>query len=248
MSEQTTLDPSADNPGGEAQRPEWLPDNFTRPEDLVKSYQESQRKISEQGQRLAAIEENYNDLLERMEAQPQRPAVDPNSERERLMEAFESDPIGTMAFVAQQVAAQQVGQFAQQTQQQLAPQKSAQAEIIADFATRELGTRYSDFEAYQEKMADKIREQPWLYPEDQITTPAQAAGVLDNIYKMVKAEDLMSGSTIANQVAQQQAQAKQLAQTASGAGVRPPSPDDDKAYWDRVKAAGPKPYWQGLDG
>jgi hypothetical protein len=36
-------------------RPEWLPDNFTKPEDLATSYKELQAKMTQQAQELAAL-------------------------------------------------------------------------------------------------------------------------------------------------------------------------------------------------
>lgn len=65
-------EPLTEEPGTEAveaepERPDWLPQQFQSPEDLAKSYQHLQRKLTEQGQEISALRdqiENSDDARE----------------------------------------------------------------------------------------------------------------------------------------------------------------------------------------
>jgi hypothetical protein len=71
----------------EAQRPEWLPENFQNPEALVQSYRELGGKLTEQGTRLNQMQQELEQLRQKPE-EPDQPAqleADPN-----LMSAAEA--------------------------------------------------------------------------------------------------------------------------------------------------------------
>lgn len=226
--------PEANNP--EDERPDWLPENFKSPDDLVRSYQEAQNKIREQGTQLNALNENYTHLsqqIEEMAAAQNTPTVDPSDVQAQWYTAYEQDPIGTMAALAQQVAQQTVQQQAQQQSQQLAPLQQAQAALVAQHATNELQRRYPDFDQERPRIAQEIDNNPLFQNEEIWNNPTTAAAALDQAYRLVKGSDLLSGNiTVAGYNAEQ---AKIAAQTATGGNPRPEPAQPDP--WEAVKNA-----------
>jgi hypothetical protein len=63
--------PNAPTPPVDTDRPAWLPDNFTKPEDLASSYKELQAKMTQQAQELAALKKPGDT--------PPEPPKDPNT-------------------------------------------------------------------------------------------------------------------------------------------------------------------------
>lgn len=240
-------DPVRDNPKEEVEvRPEWLPENFADPEALVKSYQEAQRKISELGEKakqVDVLEQNLNDLVMQFEqSQQTQPQFDQNTAQERLLEAYESDPIGTIAYLAGQAADARVSEALKSQQAQVGPLAQSQSALVADTAFRALEAQYPNVKDHQEQMLDVLKAQPWLFPEEAKTSHILAQQSLETIYKLVNPSDFVEQQSLNT------TDMKRQAQTMTGAGARPPAPDEDKAYWERIKSAGSTGYEAGLRG
>jgi hypothetical protein len=227
------------NPDAE-ERPDWLPENFNSPEDLVKSYQEAQRKITEETSARKALEQNFSSLSEQVEAlqqQSQQPQVDPYAQQQQLAEAYETDPIGTMAWLAQQSAQQAVQQYAQTAQQQFQPTIEAQMQNNARFAGSEMQAKYDDYDHYFPKIQEAIMQDPDLLPETALQSVATTQAKLERIYKMVKADDVIAGTVPQQSQADLMRTMKLNAQSADGAGGRPGSPDAGEQRWKEIQNA-----------
>lgn len=213
-------DPSleaADNPTPE--RPEWLPENFKSPEDLARSYSEAQRKITELSQQNKGLEESIGELAAQFENwQTEQNQPDPNLVRNQWLEAFEADPIATVAQIAQTTAQQVHEQYAQKQ-----PQEQVSPDVVAFIADQNLQQAHPDWAEYKQKVAEIVSTDPIFQylGEDVWRNPASTTAALDRAYKMAKADDVLSGNAVVEQTLEQNRQMKLNAQSASGAAGRP---------------------------
>lgn len=246
---EAAVDPQQGNNPDEPTRPDWLPENFDNPEALVKSYQEAQNKIREQGTQLNALNENYaslSDQLEQIQAaqqQPQQFGQQNDAYVEQLNDLFATNPAAAAALVSQQIVQQQLQQQSQQWQQQWQPNQDAQAAIVADLAYNSLASRYGDdFEQHRDQMHELIQTQPWLIPDSAQTDPRAAAAAIENVYKLVNPGAFVP--VVEHPQDQLNVTAmKQAAQSAQGAGGRPLSPSETEEEWAKIKAAAPPSYY-----
>lgn len=225
-------------------RPEWLPENFKEPAELAASYknlQDDLRRRGEDQKRLEAQIESLTQAVEAVKAPvvPQQNQQVQSDAREQLLVAFENDPIGTMAYLANQYATQateaKFQEFTSRNDPQLQAQANQQNQLLAMSVDRALADAHEDWPEYKGKVAEAIQQDPALLPE-QITQqgPEATMRALDRVYKLVKADEVYSQVESGNFVTDQM---KRQAQTMSGTLGRPgtPSPDDEK--FARLKAA-----------
>lgn len=238
-------DPETDNQQEDG-RPEWLPENFKSPEDLVGSYKEAQRKITEESTARQNLESAYMELqqqVEDLQAQANTPQVNPATAQEAWYQQFEQDPLQSIYQLANAVADQKLAAFQQQVQAPGDQYAQALQENVAAMADRDLGNSIPDWGEYREKVGQYIQEHPWVIRQESTLSPVELAGQLQEVYKAVKYEDLSQGT---QQQAEQLAEMKRQAQTLSGSGGRPPVSDDEKAAWEKIRSAGTQSYWQNL--
>lgn len=225
-----------DNP----ERPEWLPENFKSPEDLAKSYAESQRKITELAQEKRGLEESIGQLSQQFEeftANQNRP--DPNQVYSQWQDLYEQDPIGTMASIAQATAQQIL-----QQQQAQTTQPGVSPDVVAFIADQTMAQQFEDWGSYKEKAGELIAQNPLFQRDELWSSPQTAAKALESAYRMAKAEDVLSGNEIVQQQAADTRAMKLGAQSAVGASGRPPAPQSDAEEWNRIKNAAPKRYYE----
>lgn len=229
-----------DNPN-EDERPEWLPSKFETPEALAKSYGELERQFTQTQQRERAMEENFQTLssqLEELQTQRQSPQVDPSDAQAQLYAMYETDPLGTMALLAQNAAGLAVQQQAQSQQAQLAPQQQSNAALVAAYATNEMKSRYADFDQERDRIREEVENNP-LFQNDEIwANPQMAVGALEQAYTIVKGKDMLAGVTPVFDTTA----AKRAAQTATGGNPRPDVPDEAAEAWERVRKANNSSY------
>ena len=239
MADQDPAPEGQDNP----ERPEWLPDNFKTPEDLAKSYQESQRKITELSTQNKGLEESIGNLsaqFEQFTAAQSQP--DPQAVNGYWADLYEQDPIGTMAQIAQATAQQTIQQFAQQNQRPLQATQQTQSALVAAYADQAMSNTYTDWNDEKGKVAEFIQDNPDIFHEGLFADPAKATKALETAYKMVKADDVLSGATVTQQQMADTRQMKLAAQSAVGASGRPDAPSASDE-WAAIKAAAPKTYY-----
>lgn len=243
-----------EQPVEEEQRPGWLPENFESPEALASAYREAQDKIREQGAAQNQMQYQLSQMQEMLEedrqARQQQQQM-PNQQfgspeyaaqlRDQLNTAYENDPVGTMAWLAQQYAQQTVEARFQQMQTEQAPinqqQQEQQNQMLAITVDRALGERYDDWTEYKEKVADEIRSDPALLTPEYLTSPETTMRQLSRIYETVKARDVLAQAQNGNFVNNELNQMKRQAQTISGQGARPGEPSPDEEHFNRLKAA-----------
>jgi hypothetical protein len=225
-------------------RPEWLPENFESPADLLNSYNEAQAKITAQGNALAETREMMDEIKESLSAQPaqhQQQQFDAGSARDQLQDSFDADPLGTMAWMAQSIAAQQLQTYIQQQGQTQDTLVAPQNELIAHAAEQELAQQFEDWNEYKDRVAEAVKADDSLLPNSALSSLATTKRHLERAYKLVKADDVLSKAQEAGvQQANQSRQQKLAARTMSGSSAREPEVDEDEAYLDRLKTA-----WKG---
>lgn len=245
MAQSTTPDPAEkpDNPAPDA-RPEGLPDNFKNVEALASSYQELQRRLTEEAQTRSSIEQNYNELAQQFSEITSQPQTPSNDARAQVEQMWENDPLGTVAYLVQEGVQQGLKQTKKESEDLVNPALETQYQIVAAYADNAMTQAHEDWQDYGGKVADAIKAQPWLLPDRALASPQLATQALENVYKMVKADDILAGTVQTKDQSEADRQRKLQAQTASGAGGRPQTADEQQAEWDRIKGAAPQTYWQ----
>ena len=213
--------------------PEWVPEKFrTNPEKFGEAYVNLEREFHQTRQELRAQQERLEELVAR-QADPQ--PADPAVSQDAIYEAYERDPVGTMAWLAQQAAQQAVQSVTQQQQQSVQPIAETQNQLLAYTANQIVASRVPDWGDYQQRVAEEIQRDPELFPESALASPERAAAALERVYKQVRFEEIHNqNKTLAEQQADLQRQVKLQAQTLSGVPGRPLPTDADKDYWQSV--------------
>jgi len=250
MADVVDPDEGQDNP----ERPEWLPANFDSAEALAQSYKELQGRFTQESQARSALEDNYAELAGSFEelkaaltAQPAQ-QQNPYDQSSYLAEQLGVEPeyINAAALIAQNAAQLAVQQATQNLQPQQKQQFEAARDIAVELASNALQAKYPDWDEKVDTIRDILEKNPNLVSDEDILSPARLAGRFESVYKQVKYDELMNGSTNdSGQVdfAALQAKMKLNGQTATGASGRPDPVTDEKAAWDAIKNAKPTNYY-----
>lgn len=233
MSDEQNL--SAEQPEGSPEIPEWVPEKFrSNPEQFGKSYEELESKLTQTSQALREQQEQFEAFLSQQDEERQQQqwqAQAPQYENQ-LQAAYEENPLAVMSWLANQAAAQAVQQSSRQ------PDEGFYS-LVADAAERQLTAKYDDWQEYAPRVAERIQQRQDIYPEQLFHTPAGTVQALDEVYKVLKYEDVSSGAaTLQQQSDEEQRHAKQQAQTLSGAAGRPPATDSWEDKWAAIANAG----------
>jgi len=216
----------------QTERPNWLPSNFESPEMLAKSYEHSTKKITEQGQELAALRSQLDEIQ-----MGQQQTVN-TSEQERIeQELYDMYESGDGRQIAQANA-----YLIQQAMSPLAAKiegihdpSPAMTQITAKYARDQVAARYDDWEQTEPMVAEVIQGNPVL--RQMIADPSNPEGVaqaLDTAYKIAKFESGTAASQRAEQeLAEINRQVKNQAQTMTGSNSSTETP----SLFDQIKAA-----------
>jgi len=210
------------------ERPAWLPGQFEKPEDLAQSYTHSVKKITEQGQELAAMRSQLEEIqAAQQQSQQQSQTADIE---QQLYEAYESGDgraiASANAYLIQQAIAQQAAA--------LTPQQAAvNPEIVAAYAESEVAREYQDWPEYRAKVGEVIAANPSLAKLiEGETSPRVVAEHLKTAYKLAKFESGQTASSRAEQELEElNRRNKNAAQTMTGTN----SSQEAESYWDQVK-------------
>jgi hypothetical protein len=243
----TYIEPPA--PEEEIERPDGLPEKFKDMSEYNNSYRELEDELRRRGDNQSRLEAELSEMrsliLEdretRQQQQFQGPPQNEQQLREQLQVAYENDPIGTMAYLAQQYAVQTLDQRLSQMQQDNRPVMEAQVnqnnQLMAMTVDRALGDKYQDWGEYKNKVAEAIEADQALLGPEYLSSPEATMRQLERIYENVKAREILQASQNGNFVTNELQGMKQRAQTLSGAGARPGERSDDEEHIARLKAA-----------
>lgn len=223
----------------EPDRPEWLPERFKNPEDLVRSWEESTRKISDQGQELSSLREEFDSLAEQFNVPQQQQQFygqqQPDPMQHPLIAAYsqamEAGDYGNAALLQAELNRQYAEANAPKVQEpepDLGP--------VAALAEMQLRQRYGqEYDQFAQRASEILTLYPHLVPNGSLD--GVMAGT-ETALRLAKEEAL---SQQAKSLAQQQAEQEQArqrklaAQTATGAGGRPQTADEQSDLWNRIK-------------
>lgn len=249
MADEITPDLQGDN----QERPDWLPEKFSDPAALAKSYAELESKLgelSERARQADALEENYAELaaqVEQLQTQRQQPTNQVDQLVAQYEDAYTTGNIREMLAIQARMTQMGVQEGLQaalpQLNQQLGTLARSQADEISTYAGRTLEAKYGQeaWDAARDDMAKVIQERPWLIPEEAQTDPRAAVAALEGVYR-IATYGSPTPEPQANPLAQQIEEMKQLAQTARGQGTRVLSPDEAQQEWDAIRKAGGGSY------
>lgn len=227
-------------------RPDWLPEKFNSVEEYNASYKSLEDELRRRGEsqnrleaEMAELREMYQEDREERQ-QYQGPPQNEEQLRNQLQVAFDNDPIGTMAYLAQQYAAQTIDARLASMQQESRPQIEQQLrqndQLMAMTVDRALGDKYDDWSEYKPKIAAEIERDPRLL-EGFMDAPEVTMRQLERIYENVKAREVLQASQNGNFVTNELRGMKERSQTLSGAGPRPGEKTEDEEHVERLMAA-----------
>jgi hypothetical protein len=230
----------------EPERPDFLLDKFKTIEEQARGYAEAERKIATQAEGQKRLEAQLAQLTEVVEQfrpyeqqqqQFQQPGID--QIRAQLQESFESDPIATMAFMAQQIAQQNMdARFAAMEQEQnplMVAQQERDRQLLAAYADQRLAETIDDWDEFRERVGEAIIADQTLIPEQVLDNPEATVNALTRVYQMVKAEDIIRQAN--DGTLQQNQSMKRQAQSLTGGGVRTPGETPTDTKLDELRAA-----------
>jgi len=221
----------------ESQRPDWLPENFQDERAFLQSYrslEDELRRRGEEQNRLSAQISELSEMIEERNAQTPQWQQPQNEQqlREQLQVAFDNDPIGTMAWMAQQYSTQTIDARLQALQEESRPnvqqQTEQQNQLLAMTVDRALQDRHDDWNEYKPKVAEAIEQDPALLSPEYLANPEATMRQLERIYENVKAREVLQAAQDGNFVTHELRGMKQRSQTLSGAGHRPGEPTADE--------------------
>lgn len=220
-------------------RPEWLPEKFKDPSEFVTSYKSLEDELRSRGESQKELEnriQNLTTLVEGLGVQDQPQHQDTTQVNEQLLAAYEADPIGTMVFLAGQVADQRYQAAQQQQQPHLQAQQQLQGELIATTAERVLEAKFDDWKEYGPRVGEAIEKNPSLLPADALQSVDRTTSTLEAIYKQVKYDDLVA-KIEKGEFSGDNTKMKQQAQTTSGNTGRPGQASETDEKINRLIAA-----------
>jgi len=228
----------------EPERPDWLPDNFTKPEDLVGSYQQLQAKLREQGTEKNQALETVQELQARLETiEQQQQALQWQTHQNSLAEQWEMAEPTQQLQIAAAIAQEAAERKFQELQAQSTPQTQGSpqyADMAVFLARQAMEQKHPDWEAVAPKIGEIVQADPALFPVTASDGLETIVSRLDNLYMLAKArQSFEQGGSALSDLAVAAAQAKQQASTISGTNGPQVSNDD---YWEAVKNADPGGY------
>lgn len=227
-------DPSGDNP----ERPDWLPEKFKSVDAFVAAYGEAERRITEQGQQLAAQNETlstFSQQLEELSAASRTPQADPSQVNNQWQELYENDPIGTMVLLNQQLAQQNAEVLRQEIRALAGSTQDSSTETTALLVNRTMHEKYADFDELKDDIAAEIENNLLLRDDDLYKAYPTAIAALEQAYRNVKTALPPEHQHSLNN---ERERMKLEAQGLTGAGGRPPAEDEGREAWARIKNAG----------
>lgn len=257
MPDQTELEAqqAAGQPGEGADdtapaRPDFLVENFTTVEDQARGYAEARREMQRAQEDRARYEQMLGEMAQELTARESAPA-EPMGEDPlvaRMQQALdEGDAQAVLAlnvYAAQQVVEKSVKDA--QAAQWGPDQTGMFAAMVEQTAMQAYGDP-EEFVALKEEWGPLLRQRPYLLPDTRDVR--EAAEALLFVVNSVKARKGTAGATppgnpevgeifgtLTGEAGIDDHQAKRLAQSLHGAGVRQAAPqaDDNSSYWERV--------------
>ena len=214
------------------ERPAWLPSNFEKPEDLAKSYSHAASKITSQGQELAELRSQMEEIQAAQQSSSQ--AAQTASVEQLLYDAYESGDgqriAEANAWLVDQAVAQRL-----EAQNPAQPNQGPVHEMTAFLAEQIVAQDNQDWPEYRAKVGEVIAANPALRSAiEGETNPRNVAAHLETAYKLAKYDAGASAtSQAAAEVAEINRQVKNQAQTMSGGNAS----TEAESYWDTVKQA-----------
>lgn len=229
-------------PDVEETRPDFLLDKFKTADDQARGYAELEKKLVEDAEARKRMESQIEGLTKVVEElrPTDAPATPQNDMKEQLLAAYEADPIGTIAYLAQQAAGNTVEERLKEIQTQNDPAQKQSSEtqnqMLAMMVDRQLGETFSDWGEYRDRVGVAIEEDRSLLPPNAFSSPNNTVAAISRVYKVLKAEDILKqaeeggGGFVTDQM-------KRQAQSLSGAGGRPPANDPTDEKMAQLQAA-----------
>lgn len=235
------MDPDQGHSEGN-ERPDWLPEKFNSPEDLARAYAAAETKITEQGQHLAAMNDNFSTLseqLEELQAQQQLQAQ-PQQQQMDWYQMHETDPLGTQALLTQQIIAAELGKLRQEFSQQFAPTQDVQQQLLLTAARDSVASQHDDWNDFTDEIGNELDNNPIFAADSPFwSTINGASRAYETAYQIAKGKKIASGEYAQSDNREMKLAAQGISGGQSG---RPDASNDAQASWERIRNAGGGDY------
>lgn len=229
-------------------RPEWLPEKFKDESEFAHAYKNLETELTRRGEETKDFQSKIDQLtamvetLNEKENTPPPPATSADDVREQLQAAYERDPIGTIALMAQNYGSQAAEAKWNEYRSQVEPHTKQQADqanqLLAVAVDNMMNQRHEDWDEMKDVIRKEIDKDPYLLPQEVVQQgPEATARALERVYKTVKAErtlEQLEAGTLTTSTERMKIQAQGL----TGVGGRPGQKSDSEQAADAiVKAA-----------
>jgi hypothetical protein len=221
---------------------EWVPDKFKKnPEKLAEAYANLEREFQRRASSDAETSRRLQELEQQLAQASQRPAAADDDWRDQLEQAYETDPIGTMQYLAAQASEATVSNALGRQARASAPQDQVQNELYARSVNEMMAQTYDDWRDISPEIQQRLQQDPSLLPDDALGSLDSVRHHLSTIYKSVKYDRMMEEQQELRERAGEQATSavarKREAQTLSGASGRAPEPSEGKKELESMRQA-----------
>lgn len=234
MADDQNLDQNLEVEAVEAEVPAWVPEKFkSDPSKFGESYSNLEREFHETRRQLKAQQETMEQYIATQQQAAAEAPVEQNTDQ--LYAAYEQDPVGTMAWLAQQAVEQGIRGLQPQLQAREAPIRQAQNDLLAYTVDQMVASQIPDWADQKQKVADYVQARPYLLTEQALASPQTASEALVSAYKSMRFDDIQNqGQSQAETLRAENERLKIQAQTLTGSPGSPAQTDADTDYWKSV--------------
>ena len=222
----------------EAERPEWLPDKFTSPEELARSYSEAEQRLvqlqSEVDRQRNEFSEAITNLQGIQQEQPQ-PRYDPGQDpllQQYQMAVDNGDAQAMLAIqleLNRQIARQEAQQIAQEIGPQMSRVQNNDREQAITIATERVARNFDNWDELAPQIGEFLQARPHWIPEEASVDGFER--VLVEAANTIEANKMIQARTAEERSRNE----KIAAQGLQGSGSRQLTPEEGQAEWERIK-------------
>jgi hypothetical protein len=227
------------------ERPDWLLEKFTSPEDQARAYADAEREMQRMRSEMERERSQFADALQNLEnlrpeetpQQPQQNVYSPDSDPllQSYQQALDMGDARALLAINLELNRQMTQQAIQEGMRDLSGrvEKSAEVdrEVAITMATERVARRYDNWEELAPEVGRVLQENSeWIPTQSSIEAYEKAIG---QAARIVTAERILAGQQREDQIRQEKLNTQGLV----GGSARVISPEEGAREWDAIKNA-----------
>lgn len=222
----------------ENERPDWLPDKFTSPEELARSYSEAEQRLVAQQAEIDRQRQEFSEALSNIEQMSVPPQQQYDPSRDPLLQQYQNavDAGDAQAMLAiqlelnRQIAQQEARRVAEEINPRVARAQDNDREQAIVLATERVARNYDNWDELAPQIGEFLQQRPHWIPEEASVDGFER--VLVEAANTIEANKMMAART-----AEERSRNEKLAaQGLQGSGARQMTPEEGQAEWDKIKS------------